>query len=102
MLVPGMGDLRAGYRFLAPALRAAGYRVACTDLRGHGDSDATFASRDGRTMIEARHLTKRYGKAVAVDGVSSGRLDPQSAAGLIAGSALGAFQPHHSTPTTTT
>jgi pimeloyl-ACP methyl ester carboxylesterase len=44
VLVPGMGDLRAGYRFLAPALRAAGYRVACTDLRGHGDSDATFAS----------------------------------------------------------
>jgi predicted dienelactone hydrolase len=27
VLVPGMGDLRAGYRFLAPALRAAGYRV---------------------------------------------------------------------------
>ena len=42
VLVPGMGDLRAGYRFLAPALRAAGYRVACTDLRGHGDSDTTF------------------------------------------------------------
>jgi len=44
VLVPGMGDLRAAYRFLAPALRAAGYRVACTDLRGHGDSDATFSS----------------------------------------------------------
>ena len=44
VLVPGMGDLRAGYRFLAPALRAAGYRVACTDLRGHGDSDTTFTS----------------------------------------------------------
>jgi pimeloyl-ACP methyl ester carboxylesterase len=44
VLVPGMGDLRAGYRFLAPALRAAGYRVACTDLRGHGDSDARFPS----------------------------------------------------------
>jgi pimeloyl-ACP methyl ester carboxylesterase len=44
VLVPGMGDLRAGYRFLAPALRAAGYRVACTDLRGHGDSDARFRS----------------------------------------------------------
>ncbi len=44
VLVPGMGDLRGGYRFLAPALREAGYRVACTDLRGHGDSDATFAS----------------------------------------------------------
>jgi hypothetical protein len=46
VLVPGMGDLRAGYRFLAPALRAAGYRVACTDLRGHGDSDTT-AQRPG-------------------------------------------------------
>jgi pimeloyl-ACP methyl ester carboxylesterase len=44
VLVPGMGDLRAGYRYLAPALRAAGYRVACTDLRGHGDSDTTFPS----------------------------------------------------------
>jgi alpha-beta hydrolase superfamily lysophospholipase len=44
VLVPRMGDLRVGYRFLAPDLRAAGYRVACTDLRGHGDSDATFSS----------------------------------------------------------
>ncbi len=44
VLMPGMGDLRAGYRFLAPDLRAAGYRVACTDLRGHGGSDATFTS----------------------------------------------------------
>jgi pimeloyl-ACP methyl ester carboxylesterase len=44
VLVPGLGDLRAGYRFLGPALQDAGYRVACTDLRGHGDSDTTFAS----------------------------------------------------------
>jgi pimeloyl-ACP methyl ester carboxylesterase len=39
-----MGDLRSGYRLLAPALREAGYRVATTDLRGHGDSDAAFDS----------------------------------------------------------
>jgi pimeloyl-ACP methyl ester carboxylesterase len=44
VLVPGMGDLRSAYRFLAPALRQEGYRVACTDLRGHGDCDATFTS----------------------------------------------------------
>jgi len=44
VLVPGMGDLRSAYRFTAPALRQAGYRVACTDLRGHGESDTTFAS----------------------------------------------------------
>jgi hypothetical protein len=44
VLEPSMGDLRAAYRFLAPALRVASHRVACTDLRGHGhgDSDATF------------------------------------------------------------
>lgn len=39
---PGMGDLRSVYRFLAPALVEAGYRVATVDLRGHGDSDASF------------------------------------------------------------
>lgn len=44
--VPGMGDLRSTYRFLVPALVAAGYRVATMDLRGHGDSSATFDSYD--------------------------------------------------------
>jgi pimeloyl-ACP methyl ester carboxylesterase len=41
--VPGMGELRASYRFLQPQLLAAGYQVAVMDLRGHGDSDASFA-----------------------------------------------------------
>jgi pimeloyl-ACP methyl ester carboxylesterase len=40
--VPGLGDLRSEYRHLAPHLVAAGYRVVTMDLRGHGDSDATF------------------------------------------------------------
>ena len=44
LLVPGMGDLRFTYRFLAPALAAAGYRVVTTDLRGHGDSSVGFDS----------------------------------------------------------
>jgi pimeloyl-ACP methyl ester carboxylesterase len=39
---PGIGDLRSVYRFLTPLLVAAGYRVATMDLRGHGESDATF------------------------------------------------------------
>jgi len=44
VLVPGMGDLRIGYRYLAPNLINSGFRAACTDLRGHGDSDPTFPS----------------------------------------------------------
>jgi pimeloyl-ACP methyl ester carboxylesterase len=44
VLVPGMGELRSSYRFLTPALVAAGYTVATTDLRGHGDSDTTFSA----------------------------------------------------------
>src|SRR4051812_12631685 len=40
--VPGMGALREEYRHLPPQLVAAGYRVATTDLRGHGDTDAGF------------------------------------------------------------
>jgi pimeloyl-ACP methyl ester carboxylesterase len=46
VLVPGMADIHATYRFLAPALVGAGYRVASTDLRGQGDSDTTFDAYD--------------------------------------------------------
>ena len=42
----GMGDLRSLYRFLAPALVEAGYRVATMDLRGHGESDDGFSTYD--------------------------------------------------------
>jgi pimeloyl-ACP methyl ester carboxylesterase len=40
---PGMGDLRSSYRFLQAELLGAGFRVAVTDLRGHGDSDQSFS-----------------------------------------------------------
>src|ERR1035438_3655588 len=73
VLVPGMGDLRAGYRFLAPALRAAGYRVACTDLRGHGDSDATFSSYgDEETAGDVIALIEELGGPAVVVGNSMG------------------------------
>jgi pimeloyl-ACP methyl ester carboxylesterase len=44
--LPGMGELRSSYRFTMPALVAGGFRVSTMDLRGHGDSDATFSSYD--------------------------------------------------------
>lgn len=40
--VPSMGDLRQEYRFLAPRLAAAGYRVVTVDVRGHGESGTGF------------------------------------------------------------
>jgi pimeloyl-ACP methyl ester carboxylesterase len=38
VLAHGIGDSRHAYRFIAPALAAAGYRVANVDLRGCGES----------------------------------------------------------------
>ncbi len=42
VLAPGMGDRRQAYRFLAPQLVAAGYRVASLDPRGQGESSAEW------------------------------------------------------------
>ena len=71
VLVPGMGDLRAAYRFLAPMLRNAGYRVACTDLRGHGDSDTTFTSYgDVETGSDVIALIEELGGPAVIAGNS--------------------------------
>ncbi|MDR7303672.1 alpha/beta fold hydrolase [Haloactinomyces albus] len=48
--VPGMGELRQSYRHLVPTLTAHGCRVATMDLRGHGDSDATFSAYDDEAL----------------------------------------------------
>jgi len=44
VLSHGIGDHRQAYRFLAPQLVQAGYRVANADLRGHGESSMGWAS----------------------------------------------------------
>jgi len=73
VLVPGMGDLRGAYRFLAPALRGAGYRVASTDLRGHGDSDNTFTTYgDVETAGDILALIEELGGQAVVVGNSMG------------------------------
>src|SRR5262245_9712314 len=71
--LPGMGDLRATYRFLAPALVDAGYQVATLDLRGHGDSDATFSSYDDEALAsDAIALIEELGGSAYVVGNSMG------------------------------
>lgn len=61
VLAHGMGDNRAAYRGTAALLVAAGYRVAATDLRGHGESSTGWASYSrtdvaGDLLALIRHL----------------------------------------------
>jgi pimeloyl-ACP methyl ester carboxylesterase len=61
VLSHGIGDLRQSYRFLAPLLVKAGYRVANANLRGHGDSSIGFQSISrsdvaGDLLALIRHL----------------------------------------------
>ena len=73
VLVPGMGDLRTTYRSLVPPLVEAGYRVAAMDLRGHGDSDMTFASfGDAVTGQDVLSLIAELGGPAVVVGNSMG------------------------------
>jgi pimeloyl-ACP methyl ester carboxylesterase len=44
VLSHGIGDRRQVYRFLAPKLAQAGYRVVAADLRGHGESSMGWKS----------------------------------------------------------
>lgn len=71
--VPGMGDLRSSYRDLVPALVAAGYRVAVTDLRAHGDSDVTFREfGDIATGRDVLALVEELGGSAVLLGNSMG------------------------------
>jgi pimeloyl-ACP methyl ester carboxylesterase len=92
VLSHGMGDTRSAFRFLAPKLVAAGYRVASADLRGLGESSTGFATytrtetaKDLLALI--RHLG---GPAVIVGHSYSGgaatiaaALEPESVSGIV-------------------
>ena len=61
VMVPGLGDVRAEYRFLAPLLVAKGFRVVTMDLRGHGQSstgwsDYSSAALGSDVVALVRHL----------------------------------------------
>jgi pimeloyl-ACP methyl ester carboxylesterase len=61
LCVAGMGDTRSAYRFLAPKLVVEGYRVACMDQCGHGQSSSPWAGygspATGEDMLALiRHL----------------------------------------------
>lgn len=74
VLAHGIGDSRQAYRLVAPALAAAGYRVAAVDLRGCGESSVGWPSYT-RTDIAAdliALITHLGGPAVLVGHSISG------------------------------
>ena len=83
VLAHGLGDSRAAYRVVIPALAKAGYRVAAVDLRGCGESSVDWPewSRTaiaGDLLAVIRHLG---GPAVLVGHSISGGAATIAAAG---------------------
>jgi pimeloyl-ACP methyl ester carboxylesterase len=73
LCVPGMGQVRQTYRLLVPRLVQDGCRVVTMDIRGHGDSDATFASYDDAALAaDIIALVERLGGPAIVVGNSMG------------------------------
>jgi pimeloyl-ACP methyl ester carboxylesterase len=73
LCVPGMGELRSAFRYTVPALVAAGFRVATMDLRGHGDSDASFSRYDDVAAgQDTLALVERLGRPAVLVGNSMG------------------------------
>jgi pimeloyl-ACP methyl ester carboxylesterase len=71
VLSPGMADTRSSYRFLAPLVANAGYRVASVDLRGHGESSTGWDSyRHADTAGDLIEVIKQLGGPAVIVGQS--------------------------------
>lgn len=102
---PGMGDLRAVYRFLGPSVAAAGFRFVSMDLRGVGESSTEWDDYSDAAIGEdmaalVRHLDA--GPAVlignsltAASAVLAATGHPDKVAGLVL---IGPFVRDISTP----
>jgi pimeloyl-ACP methyl ester carboxylesterase len=71
--LPAMGELRQSFRHLVPLLLDSGFRVATMDLRGHGDSEATFSAYDDEALAgDASALIDELGGPAYLVGNSMG------------------------------
>ena len=71
VLSPGMADIRSSYRFLAPLIAHAGYRVASVDLRGHGESSTGWDSyRHADTAGDLIAVIRKLGGPAVIVGQS--------------------------------
>lgn len=93
LCIPAGGDLRSEYRFLAPQLVAAGYRVVTMDLRGQGESSACWpeytASAVGADMLALiKHLDAGPAVIIATSVAAAGAIwasveAPELVSGLV-------------------
>ena len=91
--LPSLGDVRAEYRFLAPQLEQAGYRVVLMDLRGVGESstqwdDLSVAAVGGDLLALIRALDAGPAFVVGTSmgagaGVWAAVEEPESISGLV-------------------
>ena len=71
VLSPGMAETRDTYRFLAPLIADAGFRVATVDLRGHGESSTGWESYSRTdTAGDLIAVIRELGGPVAIVGQS--------------------------------
>ena len=72
ILAPGMGDVRAAFRFVVPQLVAQGFRVATCDVRGLGESSVPWSEYGCRvTGSDLLALTRHLGGPATLIGHSS-------------------------------
>src|SRR5258708_11973235 len=66
LCMPAGGDLRSEYRYLTPRLVAAGYRVVTMDIRGQGETSASWpAYTDAALGSDMLALIKHLGASQA-------------------------------------
>lgn len=71
VLSPGLADTRNSYRFLAPLIANAGYRVASVDLRGHGESSTGWDSyKHADTAGDLIEVIQKLGAPAVIVGQS--------------------------------
>ncbi len=90
---PGMGDVRAEYRFVAPVLAASGRRVVTMDLRGHGESSTGWAEHTPEAIGDdllalVRHLEAGPGVLIgesmaAASAIWAAAQEPELVAGIV-------------------
>jgi pimeloyl-ACP methyl ester carboxylesterase len=67
LCIPAGGDLRSEYRFLTPQLLAAGYRVVTMDMRGQGETSASWPEyTDAALGSDMLALIKHLGASSAL------------------------------------